>query len=59
MTVLGLEFFLVAAGLGLGVMAVRVAMDRAHPRRAATALFWGLLAVCFTGESICHPLRWE
>jgi uncharacterized membrane protein len=56
MTVLGLEFFLVAAGLGLGVMAVRVAMDRNHPRRAATALFWGLLAVCFTGGKHLPPV---
>ncbi|MCE2863755.1 MAG: hypothetical protein RIR76_2831 [Verrucomicrobiota bacterium] len=55
MTILGLEIFLVLAGLGLGAMAVRVAMDRSHPRRAAAALFWGLLAICFAGGKHLPP----
>ena len=55
MTLLGLEFFLVLGGLGFGAMAVGVARDRTHPRRAGTAIFWTLLAVCFAAGKLLPP----
>lgn len=40
-------------GLYLGAIAVRSIGDRANPRRATTATFWGLLAVLFlAGERV-------
>jgi uncharacterized membrane protein len=55
MTVLGLEFFLMLGGLGFGAMAVGVARDRMHPRRAGTTVFWALLAVCFAAGKFLSP----
>jgi uncharacterized membrane protein len=44
-TGLTLEHFLVAVGLFIGAVAVRIALNPAHPRRWGSALFWLLLAV--------------
>jgi uncharacterized membrane protein len=42
-----LEVVYVLAGLVLAVFAVATALDRGHPARAGTALFWLLLGVIF------------
>jgi uncharacterized membrane protein len=49
---LTLEHFLVAIGLFIGAVAVRIAFNPAHPRRWGSALFWGLLAVAIAAGKI-------
>jgi uncharacterized membrane protein len=48
MSLLGLNSFYILAGAFLLATALRVALDRGHAHRWGTALFWGLLGVCFT-----------
>ena len=55
MTLLSLEFFLVVAGLCFGAVAVEVALDRNHPRRAGTAAFWASVAVSFAFGKVVPP----
>lgn len=53
MKLLSLEVFYVIAGVFLLLVAGRIAVDRAHPLRWGSALFWGLLAVTFlVGNSL-------
>jgi len=44
---LNLEVFYVVAGTFLLLVAIRAALDRTHPTRWGSALFWGLLALVF------------
>lgn len=53
---LGLEHFYGLVGLILALVAVRIARDRAHPRRWGSALFWGLLAAVFIGGKQLPPV---
>jgi len=55
MTLLTTETFLILAGLYLAALAVNVARDAGHPRRAGSTLFWGLLAVVFVGGKALPP----
>ena len=41
------EFFYGLIGLVFAAMAGRIALDRSHPRRWGSALFWGILAVTY------------
>ena len=57
MKLLSLNFFYVVAGIFLALVAAHIAMDRSHPRRWGSALFWGLLALVFLiGKSV--PAVW-
>jgi uncharacterized membrane protein len=41
-----LEFFFVLAGVFVGALGARIAMDASHPRRWGSAVFWLLLGAC-------------
>jgi len=57
MSLLSLGTFYGLAGALMLAAAVRVAIDPDHPRRATTALFWGLLGGAFAFGSLLPP-RW-
>ena len=53
MKLLSLDVFYAIAGIFLLLVAGRIALDRTHPLRWGSALFWGLLAVTFlAGKSL-------
>lgn len=53
MKLLSLDVFYVIAGVLLLLVAARIALDRTHPKRRGSALFWGLLALTFlAGKSL-------
>lgn len=56
MKLLNLEVFYVLAGLLLLVVAIRLALDAAQPKRWGSALFWGLLAVAFLAGHALPPV---
>src|SRR5579859_269471 len=56
MKVLDLDVFYGVAGIFLVLVAVRTALDRAHPTRWGSAGFWGLLAVTFLGGKALPPV---
>jgi uncharacterized membrane protein len=56
MTLLTLEFFLVIAGLYVAAMAVQVAVDRTHPKRLGSSVFWALLALVFVAGKHLPPV---
>lgn len=55
MKLLTVELFYVIVGLILALVAARTALDRSHPRRFGTALFWGLLAAVFVWGGVMPP----
>jgi len=57
MSLLSLGTFYVLAGALMLATALRVAIDPGHPRRATTALFWGLLGGAFAFGGLLPP-RW-
>lgn len=59
-TGLTLEHFYVLIGLFLGVVAVRIARDAAHPRRWGSAAFWlGLAIAIGAGKALpAEPVGW-
>lgn len=56
MTLLSAETFFVLAGAYLAAMAGHIALDRSHPRRLGSILFWGLLAWTFVAGREVDPL---
>ncbi len=56
MKLLNLDVFYVVAGIFLVLVATRTALDRAHPTRWGSALFWGLLAVTFLVGKTLPPV---
>ncbi len=56
MKLITVEFFYVLIGALFAFLAVKIARDVRHPRRAGTALFWALLAVIFIGGKAIPPL---
>ncbi|MDB6092808.1 MAG: hypothetical protein JWM32_370 [Verrucomicrobia bacterium] len=55
-TIVGLETFYVLIGVILAVVAGRITVDRHHPKRWGSALFWGLLAGLFIFGKVLPPL---
>jgi uncharacterized membrane protein len=53
---LSLEVFYVLCGVMLGLVAIRILLDREHPRRCGSAIFWGLWAVVFIFGKAMPPL---
>jgi uncharacterized membrane protein len=54
-TLITLEFFYGLIGAIFAFMAVRIAVDRSHPRRWGSALFWGLLALTYLLGKVLPP----
>jgi len=53
MSLLNLPLFYVLAGIFLWLVALRIAADRAHPKRWGAGLFWALLGTVFlTGDRL-------
>ena len=56
MKLLNLEMFYILAGVFLLLVAGRIALDRTHPKRWGSAVFWGLLAVTFLAGKALPPM---
>ena len=56
MKLLNLEVFYIIAGAFLLLAAGRIALDRTHPKRWGSAIFWGLLAVTFLAGAALPPV---
>lgn len=56
MNLLSLGTFYVLAGILMLATALRVALHPGHPRRATTALFWGILGLVFAAGTRVPPL---
>src|SRR4051812_18173028 len=56
MKLLGLEFFYAVTGGFLLLVAGRIAVDRGHPKRWGSALFWALLALAFLAGKYLPPI---
>ncbi|PAW68535.1 MAG: permease [Opitutia bacterium Tous-C1TDCM] len=56
MNLLTAETFFVLVGAYLSAMAGHIALDRSHPRRLGSVLFWGLLAWTFVTGRDVDPL---
>ncbi len=56
MKLLSPEVFYIIAGIFLLLAAGRIALDRTHPKRWGSALFWGLLAVTFLAGKALPPV---
>lgn len=56
MKLLSLDVFYVVAGIFLVLVAGRAALDRAHPTRWGSAIFWGLLALTFLAGKALPPV---
>ncbi len=55
MKLLTLDLFYLIAGTFLLLAAGRIALDRAHPKRWGSAVFWGLLALTFLAGKALPP----
>ena len=55
-TYLTVEFFYLLVGVVLALIAGRIALDEAHPKRWGSALFWGLLSVVFVFGKLLPPV---
>ena len=55
-SLLTLDTLYVLAGVILALVAGRIALDRGHPKRWGSALFWGLLAVVFLVGKVLPPV---
>jgi len=53
--IFSLELLYLLVGLLLAFVAVLTALDRAHPRRVTTALFWGLYALAYLAGDALAP----
>ncbi len=53
---LTVEFFYLLVGVVLALIAGRIALDEAHPKRWGSALFWGLLSVVFVFGKLLPPV---
>ena len=53
--IFSLPHLYVLAGLVLAFVAVTTALDRAHPRRFGSALFWGFYALVFLAGDLLPP----
>ncbi|WP_192984293.1 DUF979 domain-containing protein [Marinilactibacillus psychrotolerans] len=51
-----LEFFFILVGLLLGYVAFKVAIDKTHPTRLGTSLFWLLLGIVFAIGNFIPPV---
>ena len=56
MKLLNLDVFYVVAGVFLLLVAGRAALDRNHPTRWGSAVFWGLLALTFLAGKALPPV---
>ncbi len=56
MTLLSADTFFMLVGAYLAAMAGHIALDRGHPRRLGSVLFWGLLAWTFVVGRDVDPL---
>lgn len=56
MKLLNLDVFYVVAGIFLLLVAGRAALERSHPTRWGSAIFWGLLAITFLGGKALPPV---
>ena len=56
MKLLSLDLFYVVAGIFILLVAARSALDRTHPKRWGSAVFWGLLGLIFVAGKALTPV---